>query len=121
MSTEQQETTTEEQEESYTSFMHLHAGGGRVTAAISIEDGPGCGHGADSSKVANIGLAFCSPKDQFCRKTGRLISEGRLKKGKFSYSILLEGQTGIKDEIRRTLYKDLESGEVPEAPRWTNK
>lgn len=28
-------------------------------------------------------VARCSDKDQFCRKTGRAIAEGRLSKGKF--------------------------------------
>jgi hypothetical protein len=30
---------------------------------------------------AEVGLAWCSPRDNFCRKKGRLIASGRLFKG----------------------------------------
>lgn len=104
-----------EQQENFTSFMHLHANCGRITAAINIDDTT---HSDDGIKFANVSLAFCSPKDQFCRKTGRLIAEGRLKKGKFLYRIPIGDAKGIKDTIRKTIYNDLKDGIVPESPQW---
>lgn len=111
MSTEQQEIATEEQQEGYTSFMHLHANKGRITAAIDVDS-------TRKNKIANIALAFCSPKDQFCRKTGRLISEGRLSKGKYFYQISLDSTKGVKDTIRQAIYKDIKDGTLPGCPRW---
>lgn len=38
-------------------------------------------------------VANCSPKDNFCRRTGRLISEGRLKSGRHQVVKLLANQS----------------------------
>lgn len=39
--------------------------------------------GEHSEGMLNIAIAVCSKKDNFYRKKGRAIAEGRLKKGKF--------------------------------------
>lgn len=48
-------------------FNHMALGAGRVTFAYEVVDGE-----------AIVGAAFCSPKDQFSRRKGRLIATGRM-------------------------------------------
>lgn len=48
-------------------FAHPIIGNGRATLAIKVEDG-----------MLSAGVAFCSTKDQFSRKRGRLIASNRL-------------------------------------------
>jgi len=50
-----------------THFMHIKLGSGYATIAIH-----------SNGLVAEYATAFCSPKDQFVRRKGRLIAEGRL-------------------------------------------
>ena len=45
--------------------------------------------GGDGSEY-HAGVALCSPKDHFCRRTGRLISSGRARNGEFPGALLLE-------------------------------
>jgi hypothetical protein len=60
-------------------FIHIrNYGDGALTAAIRL-----C---QDSNDSVDVAVAFCSPKDQFSRKKGRLIAEGRLRSGKLFYS-----------------------------------
>ena len=46
--------------------------------------------GEYSEGVLKIAASRCSEKDNFRRKTGRAIAEGRLKKGKLFSSVLLK-------------------------------
>jgi len=48
--------------------MHLRVGDGRVSAYLEVEGAKG-----------EASLAFCSPQDQFNRKIGRNIAEGRMR------------------------------------------
>ncbi len=68
MTTSQTTNTTEP-----VRFIHLTLGEGRVTLAYRHDEKQG-----DDSYAA----AFCSPKDQFWKKKGRLIAQGRLDTGK---------------------------------------
>ena len=49
-------------------FTHFHVGLGRVTAAVKL---------ADDNEQLTVGLSFSSPRDQFCKKKGRMIAAGR--------------------------------------------
>ena len=82
----------EEQEPSY---MHLDIGAGRVTAAIDIK--------SEGQEVAYIGLAFCSPVDQFSRKKGRLISSGRLRKDKHFFRLIIDPAKKVSDQVAEAL------------------
>ena len=74
-----------------TEFVHFYIGQGRATAAIR--------------KVADnyhhVAVSFCSPNDQFSRKKGRLIAEGRLNKGKPLCSLNVEtnGDTNFRTQV----------------------
>lgn len=76
-------------------FMHPKVGKGRMTLAMIVTPTP------DDELVANVGLSFCSPKDQFCRKTGRTIAEGRLSKGKHTITVLLPKDATQNEFLRR--------------------
>lgn len=106
----------EPEQENYTSFMHLHANSGRITAAIVLD-----GDKEQGTSVAHVSMSFCSPKDQFCRKTGRTIAEGRLKKKKFIYSIPLGDTKGVKDMVRQTIYQHIKDGNVEGFPQWARE
>ena len=50
-------------------------GGGRASIAVEVDK---------ETSIVMYGVAWCSPKDQFNRKKGRMIAEGRLMSGKGS-------------------------------------
>lgn len=55
--------------------------------------------GIQSEGHFHIGVAQCSPFDQFCKKTGRIKAEGRAKSADFvlvpiPQEVLLEGKLG---------------------------
>jgi len=50
-----------------TKFRHIRTENGSVT--LAWEDGSG---------YIRLGIATCSPKDSFCKKTGRMIAENRM-------------------------------------------
>jgi len=52
-------------------FLHFHIGRGRVTAAVARNE--------HIPNLYDVGLAFCSPKDQFVKANGRRIAEERLQ------------------------------------------
>lgn len=89
-----------------TAFMHFDIGPGRVTAAIRADD-----------KEAEIGLAFCSPEDQFSRKRGRLIAEGRLNVGK-SLRLFLDPDKRVKAQVMGWLREYLPTSQT--VPWWVN-
>ena len=92
-------------------YMHLKLGKGRVTATIGIELNEGGG------ETALVGLAFCSPEDQFCRKTGRTISEERLETGKKALEFQLSADRQVSIQVREAIISGIKSGEL-ECPSW---
>lgn len=72
-------------------YMHFKLGKGRVTAAIEVE-----------GQTASVGLAFCSPKDQFERRRGRLIAGGRLKAG-VVFMVWIPPDQRLKKQIYKVL------------------
>jgi hypothetical protein len=79
-------------------YMHLDVGEGKITAAIGITEKP-----QTKLEVARVSLSFCSPLDQFCRKTGRLISSGRLHKGKHFYEFTLAPNQKVSTQVRNVI------------------
>ncbi len=90
-----------------TSFMHFELNGGRVTAAIQVEN-----------QIAEVGLAFCSPQDQFARKRGRLIAEGRLNAGKAFCYVPVNPGDRAKEKVMAWLREYLPTSQS--APWWVN-
>lgn len=50
----------------------------------------------EENGVVTFAVAKCGPRDNFCRKTGRVIAEGRYLKGKFDTIQLADGQTAYE-------------------------
>lgn len=83
-----------------------------ATIAIRIED---------DSKSFIYGVSICNDEDNFCKKTGRNISESRMndKFGRIPMPDALEGKTN-REKCMRMLYTISES--VVKKPRnWQNK
>ena len=79
-----------------TRFYYKHLENGGVITAAAVRDEQGYQH---------LGLAFCSPKDQFTKARARQISLGRanknpilVKKGNATVEmkLLIEGLSGLK-------------------------
>ena len=83
--------------------MHMKVGdtGGYVTAAIAVD-----------GDAARFGLAFCVPGDQFSRKRGRVISEGRLRVGKDHAISLVAGQR-VKSQVAAAIKELVKAGQAP--------
>lgn len=103
-----------------TTFTHLHLGNGRVTLAIrELPDGE-----------VSVGIAWCSPRDQFSRAMGRETALGPLdyadvaKKGfSFSYKSELKKGSGIiriKDEAV-VRFMDCCKNSAIRVPSWARK
>ena len=91
-----------------TRYMHIPLGSGFVTVAIGVDLGDG---------TRKLGLAFCSPNDQFSRKRGRLIAEGRMASAN---SLLLPpGDQPLKARARERIKFALASHQV--GPKWARK
>lgn len=71
-------------------FIHFRNGQrGGATAAFEVE-----------GDTINIGVSFCSVKDQFNRKLGRKIAIGRLNNVKTEYRFTIATPMGVtKDEL----------------------
>ena len=95
-----------------TQFMHFDLGTGRVTTAIKVEE-----HG--SYTVAFIAAAFCSPKDQFNRKKGRLISEGRLNARKHVFELTLPSEDRVHAHVVEAFVRASLYGS-PDLPHWAS-
>jgi hypothetical protein len=94
-----------------TAFMHFKLGEGRATAAIWVKPG-------DNLDRAEVGLAFCSPKDRFTRRIGRAIAEGRLKAGKPFCKITLVPEKRVKAQVHAALLALLNDPQYTEVPSW---
>ena len=98
-------------------YFHLDAGvnGGKVTAAIDIKtEAVSRSRGAE---VAYIGLAWCSPVDQFSRKRGRLISAGRLRKNKHFFRLVLDPTKKLGEQVIKALDDSITEGNE-KLPHW---
>ena len=90
-----------------TRFYYKHLENGGVITAAAVRDEQGYQH---------LGLAFCSPKDQFTKARARQISLGRanknpiiVKKGNATVEmkLLIEGIRGIKTADRSMRIKSV--------------
>ena len=89
----------------YVTYMHPFVGKGRVTMALEIQqDG-------DKEKVT-VGVAFCSPKDQFCRKFGRLRASARLTRVGHVFTFKLKRGERVKEVAGLLLNSLLQSNKL---------
>lgn len=96
-----------------TNFMHMKVGEGRVTFAIRF-----CGE-----DLFLIAAAFCAPGDNFSRKVGRYISEGRLSTGNGIWSLYVGDDKSckyVKNLVKDKLWQDAMNGS-PLVPSWVKK
>ena len=56
-------------------YVHYHTGYGSMTFALREAEREGQ---ADDLRTFEVGMAFCSPEDQFSKPRGRCIARGRL-------------------------------------------
>jgi len=87
--------------------MHFKLGDGRVTAAIDVER-----ELISGKDTAFVSLAFCCPNDQFSRKKGRLISEGRLGAGKIFCEVPLVPGERVKSQVMAHLRQNILQNEM---------
>jgi hypothetical protein len=73
-------------------YMHMEVADGFVTAAIHV----------DTHDLIYVGLAFCSPRDQFSRAKGRRIAEGRLEKNP-AYILRRKPESRVKALVRKVI------------------
>lgn len=89
-------------------YLHYHFDqGGAFTAAISIE-----------GALVRVAFAFCSPKDNFSKKKGRLISTGRLNAGKHPIEFLDNEKHPIKQQVLEYFWDDYVTPEQDYFPGW---
>lgn len=72
-------------------FLYLNLGRGRATVAINEHP---------ENKTAEIGVAFCSPNDQFVKELGRNIAEKRLQEKKDFYICFERNNEKLKWQAR---------------------
>lgn len=95
----------------FNTFSHIPLGKGRATLAIQVE-----------GDNLEIGVAFCSPKDQFSKAKGRMIAEGRLKaKHGFYMKIGRNPDEKLKDQARRVVVTLVKNVKTHMIPRWAKK
>jgi len=80
-------------------YLYLTFGDGRLTVAIS-----------EIENIAEIGVAFCSPYDQFSKEIGRKIATERLLTKKDFYVAFARDNSKLKWQVRE-IVKYIVSGE----------
>ena len=69
--------------------------------------------GQYDNNILSIAVARCSNKDNFIRKKGRMIAEGRLRKGKvFLVRNMVTCSSSDFVNIAKEIIKDVETGEL---------
>jgi len=94
-------------------YMHMDLGIGRATIAIQKIDG---------EKRIRVAAAFCSPHDQFSRKKGRLIADGRLDCDKLLYILNTSDESkSVQTIVREALADAIEDRDTELLPAWAMK
>jgi hypothetical protein len=105
-------------------FMHVKLGKGIATIALHIDP-------KDDGTKVTASVAFCSPKDHFIKKKGRMIATGRLSSGSvFNFTLVVDKGNFIKDTVHKYFMHKLEgkwlvdpmnSCRVTEVPSWARR
>jgi len=92
-------------------YEHLFVGKGRVTLAIVVD-----------GETVKVGMAFCSPKDQFVKIRGRQIARGRALAGSFN-SFEFKSVGGLVENKRQAFdeFMTISSNNDGSIPCWAVK
>lgn len=84
-------------------FLHMRLGQGMVTCAIRW-----C---PEDRNVIEVGVSFCSPKDQFVKRKGRDIAESRLLKygRRNKFSLVPDPEIRIKSQVHDLIRETVET------------
>lgn len=74
------------------SFLYLYLGNGRATIAIN-----------EKNNSVHIGVAFCSPDDQFIKKYGKELALARLNDRKEFYVCFERNSDRIKQQVHKII------------------
>ncbi len=94
-------------------YEHLFVGGGRVTLAMMLND-----------TTIDVGISFCSPKDQFTRSKGRKIAKGRIvAKSMHTFSLPKKKDSGLLENKDLVVSKFVEMGfdGLGDFPSWVHE
>lgn len=87
-------------------FIYPYLGAGRAAVAVQV---------FRELKTVGVGVAWCSPKDQFNRKMGRRIAEGRLlRAGNMYYELPYSGEPTRKQIVEQVV----NTITFADAPQW---
>jgi hypothetical protein len=104
-------------------FLHMRLGQGMVTCAIRWSP--------DDEEELEVGVSFCSPKDQFVKRKGRDIAESRLlkygRRNKFAF--IPDPEFRIKSQVHDLIREAAETRPgfraenmlMVEFPGWVNR
>jgi hypothetical protein len=102
-------------------YMHIELGsrGGKATLAFTC-------HKEGEQEIATVGIAFCSPRDQFNKAKGRQIASARLLHGrdtKLRICCVVRGPDRFRDDIRWNFLNLMASSDAKanHVPRWARK
>ena len=99
-------------------YTYDKSGPGVVTFAYKVSEA--C---CDGERVVSWGVALCSPKDNFSKKIGRAIAEGRLQKGTEDFSgvitLLDNKEEGLFKQVNAAIHGCYNQGTIASIrPRW---
>ena len=90
----------------YNTFVHMDLGDGHASLAIRETMNEGSG-------TIEVGVAFCSPNEQFNRRIGRTIASGRLNAKRRFYCIVARNPAiKLKTQAEAMLHQLLEGENV---------
>lgn len=93
----------------FITYMHPIVGSGRASLAIRFNP---------MTKLTEVGVAFASPKDQFCRAKGRMIAENRLVRGSdLSFEFYADDDLPLKEQV----YEQFMEFTYDFGPRWATR
>ena len=80
------------EQEGFDTYSHMNLGRGKATLAIRVK-----------GEQVEVGVSFCSPKDQFSKSRGRLLAEGRLNSKRGFYYQFKRNEEHLKEQAQNTL------------------
>lgn len=89
-------------DDGFDTFSHMNLGRGKATLAIRVK-------GDD----VEVGVSFCSPRDQFSKARGRLLAEGRLNNKRGFYFEFERGREHLKEQAQNILCRIVDKKTYP--------
>ena len=76
----------------FDTYSHMTLGRGKATLAIRVK-----------GEQVEVGVSFCSPKDQFSKSRGRMLAEGRLNSKRGFYYQFKRNKEHLKEQAQSKL------------------